>query len=63
MVFFMLTDIVKESTTLLYTGEDVDSLLETLYGHAGNDGSMELPGVVSRKKQLVPSLIQAIQQG
>ena len=63
MVFFMLTDIVKESTTLLYAGEDVDNLLETLYGHAGNDGSMELPGVVSRKKQLVPSLIQAIQQG
>ncbi len=62
MVFFMLTDIVKESTTLLYSGEDVDSILEVLYGHAGTDGSMELPGVVSRKKQLVPALIQAVQQ-
>lgn len=62
MVFFMLTDIVKESTTLLYTGEDVESLLEPLYGHAGEEGRIELPGVVSRKKQLVPSLIQAIQQ-
>lgn len=62
MVFFMLTDIVKESTTLLYTGEDVESILEVLYGHAGTEGSMELPGVVSRKKQLVPALIQAIQQ-
>ena len=63
MVFFMATDIVKESTTLLYAGEDVDSILEVLYGHAGIDGSIELPGVVSRKKQLVPALIQAIQQG
>ena len=62
MVFFMATDIVKESTTLLYAGEDVDSILEVLYGHAGIDGSIELPGVVSRKKQLVPALIQAIQQ-
>lgn len=62
MVFFMLTDIVKESTTLLYTGEDVENILEALYGHAGIDGSMELTGVVSRKKQLVPALIQAIQQ-
>ena len=62
MVFFMLTDIVKESTTLLYTGEDVESILEVLYGHAGTEGSIELPGVVSRKKQLVPALIQAIQQ-
>ncbi len=62
MVFFMLTDIVKESTTLLYAGEDVDSMLEVLYGHPGTDGSIELPGVVSRKKQLVPAMIQAVQQ-
>lgn len=62
MVFFMATDIVKESTTLLYAGEEVDSILEVLYGHAGTDGSIELPGVVSRKKQLVPALIQAVQQ-
>lgn len=63
MVFFMLTDIVKESTTLLYAGEDVDTLLEVVYGPVGAEGSIELPGVVSRKKQLVPALIQAVQQG
>lgn len=63
MVFFMLTDIVKESTTLLYAGEDVDNLLEVVYGPVGAEGSIELPGVVSRKKQLVPALIQAVQQG
>lgn len=62
MVFFMLTDIVKESTTLLYAGEDAETLLEVLYGHAGGDGSIELPGVVSRKKQLVPELIRAAEQ-
>ncbi len=62
MVFFMLTDIVKESTTLLYAGEEVESILEILYGHAGAENAIELPGVVSRKKQLVPLLIQAIQQ-
>ena len=62
MVFFMLTDIVKESSTLLYEGEDVEALLEMLYGHAGVDGSIELPGVVSRKKQLVPALIRAAEQ-
>lgn len=62
MVFFMLTDIVRESTTLLYAGEEVESILEILYGHAGLENVIELPGVVSRKKQLVPLLIQAIQQ-
>ena len=63
MVFFMLTDIVRESTTLLYAGEDTDVLLETVFGHSGTEGSIELAGMVSRKKQLVPALIQAIQQG
>lgn len=65
MVFFMLTDIVKESTILLYAGEDVDALLEVLYvlyGRGGKDGRIELAGVVSRKKQLVPVLIQAVEQ-
>ncbi|MBO5353706.1 MAG: putative manganese-dependent inorganic diphosphatase [Lachnospiraceae bacterium] len=63
MVFFMLTDIVKESTTLLYAGEDTEVLLETVFGSTGAEGSIELAGMVSRKKQLVPALIQAIQQG
>lgn len=62
MVFFMLTDIVKESTTLLFAGEDVEALLEVLYGNAGVEGSIELEGVVSRKKQLVPALIRAAEQ-
>ena len=62
MVFFMLTDIVKESTTLLYAGEDVESLLEVSYGHGGADNSIELAGVVSRKKQLVPALIRGVEQ-
>ncbi|MGN0506895.1 MAG: putative manganese-dependent inorganic diphosphatase [Lachnospiraceae bacterium] len=63
MLFFMLTDISKESTTLLYVGEGVESLLETAFELTAVDGSMELSGVVSRKKQLVPALIQALQQG
>ena len=62
MVFFMLTDIVKESTALLYAGEDVEALLEVSYGHVGSDNSIELAGVVSRKKQLVPALIRALEQ-
>ena len=62
MVFFMATDIIKESTTLYYAGEDVGSILEVLYGNSGAEGSIELSGVVSRKKQLVPALIRAIQQ-
>ncbi len=63
MVFFMLTDIIKESTLLLYEGEGADGLVEMAFQVTGNQGSVELADMVSRKKQLVPALIQAIQRG
>lgn len=63
MVFFMLTDIIKESTLLLYEGEGAEGLVEMAFQVAGNDGSVEILHMVSRKKQLVPALIQAIQRG
>ena len=62
MMFFMLTDIVNESTTLLYAGADTDVLMETAFQRQGADGMIELPGVVSRKKQLIPALIQGLHQ-
>ncbi len=61
LLFFMLTDIIKESTTLLFAGENADSVLEAAFQNAGADGSIELPNMVSRKKQLVPALIQGLQ--
>lgn len=63
MVFFMLTDIIKESTLLLYEGEGAEGLVEMAFQVTGNQGSVELADMVSRKKQLVPALIQAIQRG
>lgn len=62
MMFFMLTDIVKESTTLLYAGEEAQGLLESVFHKTGENSSIELPGMVSRKKQLVPALIQGLHQ-
>ena len=63
MVFFMLTDIEKESTLLLYNGEGADELVELAFHITGNEGSVEIVDMVSRKKQLVPALMQAIQRG
>ncbi len=62
MLFFMLTDIMNESTVLLYNGEQAEGILELAFQQRGENGCMKLPGVVSRKKQLVPSLMQAIHQ-
>ncbi len=62
MLFFMLTDIVKESTMLLYAGEEAQGLAESVFHKSGENGAMELQGMVSRKKQLVPALIQGLHQ-
>lgn len=62
MLFFMLTDILNESTELLYYGKGADQLAENAFGKAPENGSVILPGIVSRKKQLIPALFSALQQ-
>ena len=62
MVFVMLTDILNESTELLCCGKDAVELATSAYHLSADDYSLMLPGVVSRKKQLIPSLITAMQQ-
>lgn len=64
MIFFMLTNILTESTSLLCEGEGAEDLIRTAFHmeEAGADDEanvVELPGVVSRKKQLIPSIMIA----
>lgn len=67
MMFFMLTNIVTESTDLIYEGQGAEQLVIKAF-HLENDGVPEdqnwitLPGMVSRKKQLVPALVLAEQE-
>ncbi len=61
-VYFMLTNILEESTELIYYGEDCDRLLEEAFHVQGKDGSVVLPGIVSRKKQLIPAIMEAMQE-
>lgn len=66
MVAFMLTNITKESTELIYNGPLAKDIIQNAYGDSQNisdsENSIELNGVVSRKKQLVPKIILGIQQ-
>ena len=61
-VYFMLTNILEESTELLYYGDGSDELVRTAFHKKPQDGSFILPGVVSRKKQLIPAMMKAAQQ-
>ncbi len=70
MMFFMLTNILKESTVLLYEGAGARAMLDTAFHlEAGQEsmtdsreGFVELPGVVSRKKQLIPAIMIACEE-
>lgn len=61
MVFFMMTNIMEESTKLLYKGGRCEELLTGAFGAECNGHSVQLDGVVSRKKQLLPPLMAALQ--
>ncbi|MDQ3722183.1 MAG: putative manganese-dependent inorganic diphosphatase [Actinomycetota bacterium] len=57
MFAVMLTDILAQHTRLLVTGNE--SLAERAFGEPVVDGAIELPGVMSRKKQVAPGLLAA----
>lgn len=58
MVLLMVTDIITEGTHLVYTGQP-ERLLNKAFGSTGKNGVIYLPGVLSRKKQVIPPMIEA----
>ncbi|ABZ83169.1 manganese-dependent inorganic pyrophosphatase [Heliomicrobium modesticaldum Ice1] len=55
LALLMLTDIIKEGTRLLVAGEKKEPV-EKAFGVTIQEQSAYLPGVISRKKQVVPPL-------
>ena len=66
MMFFMLTNILDESTMLICEGAGSKKMIVNAF-HIEDDGKdarssvVMLPGVVSRKKQLIPAIGMALQ--
>lgn len=69
MMFFMLTNILTESTELLCEGQGAEQLIADAFrvdmdnenDDKPLDNVVSLPGVVSRKKQLIPGIMMAVQ--
>ena len=70
MMYFMLTNILTETTDLICMGPGADQLIFNAF-HMEDEGVQQykeiqhiinLPGVVSRKKQLAPQIMMALQQ-
>ena len=62
MLFVMLTDILNESTYLIYSGAEAASIAASAYNLPQSKDGIMLKGVVSRKKQLIPELINVINE-
>ena len=66
MLFFMLTNILTETTELLCVGQGAAQVVADAF-HVGDANeelkqTATLPGVVSRKKQLIPALTVTLEQ-
>ncbi len=62
MIFFMLTNILTESSEMLCAGQEAREKLINAFDLRAEMEELHLKGVVSRKKQLIPALVEALQQ-
>lgn len=62
MIFLMLTDIIEESTILLFAGDQAEAIIGKAFSASKEAEGYLLKGVVSRKKQLIPSLMAVMQE-
>ena len=63
MVCYMLTNILDSSTELIYAGQHAEEIVLLSFPSAEvKDNAVMLPGVVSRKKQMVPNLSHGISE-
>ena len=62
MVFFMCTDMRAQATDLLFCGQQAEEIVRSAFHVETKDGKAVLPGVVSRKKQMVTPLLSAMEE-
>ena len=62
MCFVMLTNIVKEDTELPCFGEKAKDVARSAFQLSPDMEHIVLKGLVSRKKQLIPSIVTVLQQ-
>ncbi|MEA3273180.1 MAG: manganese-dependent inorganic pyrophosphatase [Patescibacteria group bacterium] len=60
-IFFGIVNILEHSTSFLLIGKEEEELVAKAFGRRKiKDGIATLPGVTSRKKQIVPALMQIL---
>ncbi|MGI6756131.1 MAG: putative manganese-dependent inorganic diphosphatase [Atopobiaceae bacterium] len=62
IVFYMFTDVKSQTTEMLSWGPEAESVIYRAFGVKPEDGIATLSGVVSRKKQVTPALMNTLLQ-
>lgn len=62
MLFLMLTNIINESTDLLFVGQDSAEIVADAFHCKCEENHVHLSGVVSRKKQMMGPIVSAIER-
>ena len=60
MVYVMLTDILEESSKIIFAGNDAGKILAGAFRKEERQEGILLEGIVSRKKQMIPPLMNAM---
>lgn len=60
LAFFMLTNIIEEDTHMLCYGKSAGELMKNAFGVKVQNNEVKMTGVVSRKKQIVPAIMDAL---
>ena len=62
MIFYLLTNILDQSSEVLFAGKDAaETLANAFHCEVNPEKPLLLHGVVSRKKQFIPSMLGAMQ--
>lgn len=61
LVFYLFTDVKTSSSEILWTGEGAEDIVARAFDVEPEGDMASLPGVVSRKKQVIPALMATLQ--
>ena len=60
MVYVMLTDILAESSKVIFAGNEAGAILASAFKKHEDENGILLEGIVSRKKQMIPTLMNTL---
>ena len=62
MVYVMLTDILEESSKIIFAGEDAGKILAHAFKKQEDADGILLDGIISREKQMIPTLMNEMSE-